>query len=426
LKSVFTVFKERRIIITLLLGISSGLPLALSGGTLQAWFTHSGLSLQDIGFVGVAALPYTFKFLWAPLMDSWVPPFLGRRRGWILICQLLLCLAIVSMVLFTPNEHPNILFAIACLIAFFSASQDIAVDAYRTDVLHTQERAIGGAMGVNGYRIAMLVSGGLALIMADHWGWKAAYLAMAAIMGIGIMATLLGPEPEEKVVPPHSLRDCTILPFVDFLKRPQAVWILLFITFYKLGDAFAGSLSQTFLMREIHMSLSEIGTMAKFLGFFGTIFGTTAGGLMVFKLGWFPALLIFGILQAVSNLAYMPLMWIGPDYLMAGSALLIENFCGGMGAAAFTGLLMNLCNARFSAFQYALFSSLSAVGRVFIGPLAGMIAGSYGWTAYFMASLVFSLPGILLLLILKGGIERMIEAKNNEDPPSDNLVPVAG
>ncbi len=404
--------KNHRLIITLILGFSSGLPLALSGGTLQAWLTVSGLSLAAIGFVGLAAIPYTFKFLWAPLMDRWSPPFLGRRRGWILICQLLLCLCILWMAFLDPLIHPKLLFWLAAAIAFLSASQDIAIDAYRADILHADERPMGAAMAINGYRIAMLVSGGLALVIADHVGWKNMYFVMTFLMGVGILATLLGPNPEQEasVRPPHTLWDCTILPLIDFLKRPQSVWILFFIVFYKLGDAFAGALTQTFLIRAIKMSLTEVGSLVKFLGFFGTIVGTSIGALYVPKLGWFRALLIFGILQALSNLSYLALLYTGPDYVVAGASIFFENLCGGMGAAAFTGLLMSLCNARFTAFQYALFSSLSAVGRVFIGPVAGIIAG-YGWFEYFMASLVFSVPGLLLLFLLQKSIEKMAEAR---------------
>jgi len=401
MKKWLAIFTERRIAVTLLLGFSSGLPLALSGGTLQAWFAKSNVSLKEIGFVGLAALPYTFKFLWAPLMDRWVPPILGRRRGWILFSQAFLCAAIASMVFFTPDSHPQALFLLACLVAFFSASQDIVVDAYRTDMLRPEERPMGAAMAINGYRIAMLVSGGMALVIADIWGWKAAYLTMAGLMGAGMIVTLIGPNPAEEVVPPKRIWDCTVLPLLDFLKRPQAIWILLFIVFYKLGDAFAGAMSQTFLIREIKMTLSEIGVMAKFSGFFGTIFGTTAGAFLVIKMGWFRSLFCFGILQAISNLVYMVLMWTGPDYVVAASAIFMENFCGGMGAAAFTGLIMDLCNSRFSAFQYALLSSLSAVGRVIVGPMAGVIAHDYGWNAYFFASIVLSIPGLLLLMVIK-------------------------
>lgn len=387
--------------VTLLLGFASGLPLALSGSTLQAWFTDSGLSLKNIGFAGLAATPYTIKFLWAPVMDRWVPPFLGRRRGWILITQLVLCISIASMLLFTPNTYPKLLVLIACFIAFASASQDIVIDAYRTDMLHPHERALGGAMATNGYRIAMLTSGGFALILAHYYGWRVCLLIMTALMASAIIVTFLSPEPEQIVKPPKTLRDCIILPFLDFLERPKAIALLLFIVFYKFGDAFAGAMSQTFLLRQVKMSLVEVGSMAKLLGFWGTILGATSGGLLVIKLGSFRALLLFGVLQALSNLVYMPLMWTGPDYLIASTAVFVENFCGGMGAAAFTGMIMGLCNSKFSAFQYALLSSLSAVGRVFVGPLAGIIAHEHGWIAYFIASLVLSVPGLLLLIYVK-------------------------
>ncbi len=414
MKNLFSIFKEPRIVVTLVLGFASGLPLAVSHSTLRAWFAKYDISLIEIGFVGFASLPYTFKFLWSPLMDRWVPPFLGRRRGWILICQILLCIAIGLMTLFTPATSSKILLLIASVIAFISASQDIVIDAYRTDILHSNERPMGAAMGVNGYRIGMLVSGGFALVIADHWGWNAAILSMVALMALSIIATFLGPDPDVIVAPPKTLKDSTVLPFLDFLKRPQAKAILLFIVFYKLGDAFAGAMSQTFLIREVHMTLSEIGLMVKFSGFFGTIFGTTAGALLVFQFGWFRSLFIFGILQALSNLIYMVLLWTGPDYWVATTAIFVENFCGGMGAAAFIGLIMGLCNPRFSATQYALLSSLSAVGREVMGPLAGLIAQSYGWNSYFYASLVFSVPGLILLVFLKQSIQKMTDDQEKE------------
>lgn len=411
LKRVVQGFTERRILVTLLLGFSSGLPLALSSSTLQTWYTVSGISLKDIGYVGLAGLPYTCKFLWAPLMDRWVIPVLGRRRGWILGCQGALSLVFASMAFLSPTDSPTLLFWLAVLVAFLAASQDIAFDAYRTEMLHPTERPLGAAMSVNGYRIAMLVSGGGALIIAHHWGWQNAYLAMAFLMVLGTLPTFLGPEPDVSVKPPPCLRDCIVLPFLDFLKRPHAIAILGFIVLYKLGDAFAGALSQSFLILKINMNLTEIGTMAKTAGFLGTIFGTTAGALWMAKLGWFRSLLWFGILQALSNLFYMVLLWTGPNYFITGFAIFIENVCGGMGTAAFLGLLMGLCNARFTAFQFSLLSSLSAIGRVWIGPVAGLIAHHYGWIPYFLASIAFSIPGLILLLLFKDSLEKMMSTQ---------------
>lgn len=408
MKKINSLWTDRAILVSLLLGFSSGLPLALTGGTLQAWFASSStISLTAIGFMSLVSLPYTFKFLWAPVMDRYVPPFLGRRRGWILLCQIFLAIAIACMALFSPNEQPNMIMILAGLIAFLSASSDIAIDAYRVDMLTPKERPLGAAMSVNGYRIAMLISGGLALVIADVWGWKYAYLLMAGLLSIGVIATFIGPEPEVQVSPPKRLWDCTVLPFKDFLTRPHAIWILIFIVFYKLGDAFAGNLISSFLIRAIHMSLTEIGTLVKFSGFLGTIFGTILGAIWIPKLGWYRSLIIFGIIQALANLIYLPLLWIGPNYILAGSAIFFDNFFGGMGTAAFIGFIMGLCNPRYTAFQFALLSALSAVGRTFIGPIAGYVAQTFGWEIYFSASLLFATPGLLLIWMFRDSIEKM-------------------
>lgn len=418
MKNIFATLKDRKMLITLLLGFSSGLPLALTGSTLSAWYAAAKApTLVEIGFLSLATWPYTLKFLWAPLMDRWVPPLLGRRRGWILIFQILLCLGMASMALLSPNTSPKLLLVVAFLVAFFSASQDIAFNAYCTDLIPTDERALGAAMNTNGYRIAMLISGGLATTLAGFYSFQLAYFLMMALMGIGIVATFLGPDPEKTVTPPKRLWDCTVLPFIDFIKRPQAISILLFIVFYKLGDAYAGALSQTFLIREIKFTLIEIGLMAKTTGFLATILGTTTGALLIPRYGWVTSLFMFGVAQAISNLAFILLMWTGPDYTAAAFVIFIENFCGGMGTAAFLGFMMGLCNARFTAFQFALLSSLSSVGRVFMGPLAGTVANDYGWVTYFMSSLALSLPGLILILWLRNGIDKMTEtqAKDREN-----------
>ncbi len=408
MKNINSLFTERPILISLLLGFASGLPLALSGSALQAWFaSSSGISLTAIGFMSLVSLSYTFKFIWAPVMDRFVPPLLGRRRGWILVCQILLIITIGSMALFSPSQDPRMLMILAGVVAFFSASSDIAIDAYRVDMLTPQNRPLGAAMAVNGYRIAMLVSGGLSLVIADHWGWKSAYLTMAGLMSIGVIASFLGPEPEVQVTPPKRLWDCTALPFIDFMTRPHSVWILIFIVCYKLGDAFAGNLISAFLIRAIHMSLTEIGTLVKFSGFMGTIIGTVLGALWIPKLGWYRSLIFFGIMQALANLIYLPLIWTGPNYMLAGSAIFFDNIFGGMGTAAFMGFIMGLCNPRFTAFQFALLSALSAVGRTFIGPIAGYVADIYGWEIYFTTSLLFAAPGLALIWMIKDSVEKM-------------------
>lgn len=412
IQSFSQLMMNKNILITLLLGFSSGIPLALSGATLQAWFTTSGLSLKTIGFVTWISFPYTIKFLWAPLLDRFVPPFLGRRRGWVLIFQIAVCLSLMGMSLFSPLESQGPLLLMAFSLAFFSASQDIAINAYCADVLNSQERAMGAAMTVNGYRVALLVSGGLALIIAHQWGFKVAYLCMAGFMMIGMISIFFATTPPLKAPIPKTFKACTIDPLVEFLSRKQGITILIFILFYKLGDAFAGSMVQAYLIREIHMSLLEIGSLIKIMGFVGTILGTLLGGILVMKWGTFRSLLVFGILQALANLSYWPLMWVGSKLGMAGMAIFLDNLCGGMGTAAFLGLLMGLCNHRFTAFQFALLSALSSVGRVFIGPLAGTIAEQYGWAHYFLTSLAFSIPGLLLLWQLRNGLQKMTDEQN--------------
>lgn len=406
MKNILSVFTERRIIVTLLLGFASGLPLALSGSTLQAWYTDNGLSLQALGFMGIAGLPYTYKFLWAPFFDRFTPSFLGRRRAGMLIFQGLLCATLLGMSFFSPNEEPKFLFFLACLLAFFSASQDIAIDAYRTDILAPKERTLGASMAVSGYRMAMLISGGLALVLADAIGFQTTYLIMALlVIGIGMSGTLIGPKPEI-VKAPHTFRESVIEPLQEFLSRRYALLILLFIVLYELGNAFASSLITPFLMRELLMTKTEIGTLVKFSGFTGVILGTLTAGLLALRWKVYWSMLLFGILQALGNLGYLMLAWTGPNYWAVGGVIFLDNFTGGMGQAALVGFLMSLCNPRFSAFQYAILSSLMAIGRVFIGPLAGHIAENYGWEIYFLSSLLLSLPGLVLLWFLKNGLTK--------------------
>jgi len=414
MNNITKVFTERRILVTLLLGFSSGLPLALSGSTLQAWYTQSGLSLKALGFMGLAGLPYTYKFLWAPILDRFVPPFLGRRRGWILIFQGLLCITLMSMSFFSPGTQPSTLFALACLLAFFSASQDIAVDAYRTEILHTQERTLGASMVVSGYRVAMLISGGMALIMADHFGFSVTYFFMGSLLGISVIATFLGPNPDSVIVP-RTLRESLVVPFLEFLSRPKSLLILLFVICYELGNAFASSLISPFLMRKLQMSLTEIGTLVKFSGFMGVILGSLLAGVLAMRWNIYRAMLVFGIFQALGNLGYFALLWTGPNYWAVGSVIFLDNFTGGMGQAALVGYLMSLCNPKFTAFQYATLSSLGVLGRVYIGPLAGYIAESYGWESYFISSLILSIPGLVLLFFVRGGMEKISEAPKVKD-----------
>ncbi|TAL77681.1 MAG: MFS transporter [Bacteroidetes bacterium] len=395
------VFRSRSIAIITFLGFSSGLPLALTGGTLQAWMTVAGVDLRTIGIFALVGLPYALKFLWSPFMDRFVPPWLGRRRGWIIITQLSLIIGISAMAFSSPQQAPLFLAVLALMVAFSSASQDIVIDAYRTDVLKEQERGVGAAVFVMGYRIAWLVSGALALILSVHIGWKNTYLLMAGIMIIGMLSTLLGPEPTERVVPPKNLQEAVWGPLKNYFSRTSAVSLLFLIVLYKLGDAYAGSLTTAFLIRGVGFSLSEVGTINKGLGFVSVIVGALFGGTLMVKLKLFRSLMIFGILQAVSNLSFMVLAWLGKSYGMLVFAVAFENLSGGMGTAAFVSLLMALCNHRYTATQYALLSSLAALGRIFIAPTSGYLVESIGWTSFFFITFLVALPGLWLLWRLR-------------------------
>ncbi len=401
------VYASPRVISLLVLGFASGLPLALTGGTLQAWATLSDVSLQNIGFLTLIGSAYTLKFLWAPLVDRYAPPVLGRRRSWIFFTQILLGVAIAAMGLYSPADSLMALALLAVIVAFLSATQDIAFDAYSTDVLRKDERAAGAAVKVLGYRLAMIVSGGLALVLADQWlGWANTYFVMGAFMALCALATLLAPEPEVVARPPRSLAIAVVEPLVEFFQRPGALSILLLIVLYKLGDAFAGALSTTFLLRGAGFTGTEVGTVNKVFGLAATIVGALAGGALMTRLGLYRSLMLFGLLQAVSNFGYWVLA-VTPAHLYSMALVVgVENLCGGLGTAAFVALLMALCKQEFSATQFALLSALSAVGRTYLaGPLTPPLVESIGWPGFFVATVLIALPGLVLLRMRRAEID---------------------
>jgi len=383
--------------------------LALTGGTLQAWATIEQVSLQEIGFLTLVGTAYTLKFLWAPLIDRYAPPWLGRRRGWMVLMQALLALGMLAMGCLSPGQSLLPLALLAVFVAFCSATQDIAFDAYRSDVLRKDERGAGAALSVLGYRLAMLVSGGLALIIADQWlGWGATYMLMGGLMLLVALASFWAPEPEVPAQMPRSLREAVLEPFREFFGRPEAITVLVLIVLYKLGDAFAGALSTTFLIRAAGYTATEVGTVNKVLGLASTIVGALAGGALMARLGLYRSLMLFGVLQAISNLGFWAIS-VGPHsvWLMA-AGVGIENLCGGMGTAAFVALLMGLCNQQFSATQFALLSALSAVGRTYLaGPLTPQLVQAAGWPTFFLLTVLIALPGLWLLHWRRKDIDRI-------------------
>ena len=363
--------------------------------------TVENVDLTTIGLFSLVGLPYSFKWVWAPLVDRYVPPFLGRRRGWLLILQIALMIAIAWMGFQDPSDGLQTVAIIAVLIAFFSASYDVAYDAYKIDVLDEREMGAGAAMNVLGYRIALLVTGAAALAMAEQIGWNTVYFILAGLLLVSILTTFRAPEPLVQVAPPASLRDAVVLPFQEFFSRvgvKRALAVLAFIVLYKLSDYFAQSMATPFLLRT-GFTQTEIGAIAGGIGLGATIVGVIAGGSMVARLGINRSLWVFGALQAASNLMYYLLSVVGQNRSMLVATMVVENFCTGLVTAGFVAFLMSMCSVRFSATQYALLSSLMAASRDILVAPAGGIAESTGWPKFFLLTLVAGIPGLAMLPI---------------------------
>ncbi len=389
-------YGNRRVLCLVGLGFSSGLPLALTASTLQAWLVTEKVGLGEIGLFSLVSLPYTLKVLWSPIMDRFSPPWLGRRRGWILSLQALLALAIFLLGRCSPVSMPFLVAFAAMLTAFLSASQDIVIDAYRTDVLRESELGPGAAAGAVGYRVSMLVSGALALILSDHMAWRTVYCVMAAVMLASICFTLMAPEPEVKVRAPKSLKEAVWGPLVSYFKRSGAVEMLFFIMIYKLGSVMAGTMTTPFLL-SIGFSRTDVGMVNKFFGLFSTIVGTLVGGRIIAGIGINRSLWVFGFAQAMSNFSFAALAFVGKSFPGLIVAVGVENLFGGMGDAAFIAFFMSLCDKRFTATQYALLTSFMAVDRVVAGAPMGAAAQFLGWPAYFSLSVLAAVPGLALL-----------------------------
>ncbi len=506
-----------RLLVVAVLGFASGLPLALTGQALQAWLSVEGVDIATIGFLSLVGLPYTFKFLWAPLMDRFEPwPVLGRRRGWLVITQLALALVLWLLAATSPAGALQVFALLAVAVAFLSASQDVVIDAYRTDLLPPAERGLGASLNVLGYRLAMIVSGGVALIWTDPtqgsgWTWPQVYRLMAGLMAVaavlsllllpriaplppvpgaappaaarhdlqgfaavlaavvaGYLATLhafsplaqavLGPWLEGSTLAPNlktrwidllalllgiaftlplaawaarRARFATLLDGLgSYFAQPGAAAFLGFIVLYKLGDAFAGALMTPFLLKTMAFSSAEVGVVNKVIGLWLTIGGALLGGLLMLKLGLWRALMAFGVLQAASNLGFwwlasggkgslpglvIPAFDIGFVSLAQATpvdggllmVIAVENLSGGMGTAAFLAFLMSLTKQRFTATQFAMLSAFAAVGRVWVGPLAGVLAESIGWPVFFLVSTVVALPALVMLWWLRHAVRRL-------------------
>lgn len=396
-KSIIKVICSGRMIVTLLMGFSCGLPLLLTITVLQAWMKEEGVDLTVIGLMALVGLPYTLKFLWAPFLDRYTLPFLGRRRGWLLIAQLFLFFSIIGLGLTDPGGHPWMVAFAALLVTFFSASQDIVVDAYRREDLPDEELGLGSSFYINGYRVGMLLASGGGLILADHVSFFTVYLIMAACMLPGVLTTFFAPEPEIAAGTPESLKEAVLYPLIDYFSRKGALWILVFILFYKMGDTMASAMTTPFYL-DIGFSKTEIGAVVKLFGFWATIIGSLIGGVLMLRQGIYRSLWIFGFLQAISTAGFAILARIGHSISALSAVIAFENLSSGMGTAAYVAFMASITNKKFTATQYALLSSLMGVPRVLVSAPTGFFAKSLGWESFFIFCTLIAIPGMLLLL----------------------------
>lgn len=392
---------NRRMLICVFTGFSSGLPLYLLINLLPAWLRSEGVDLKTIGFFALIQLPYTWKFLWSPLVDRLTPPFLGRRRGWMLATAVALFIAIPLLGWFRPQHDIWAIVILSAVVALFSASQDIALDAYRRELLPDPELGLGNAVHVNAYRVASLVPGALALVLADHLSWAWVYAITGLFMLPGIVLALVIREPAAAKGRPHTLREAVFDPFREFLGRAgakEAITVLAFIFLYKLGDSMATALATPFYL-DMGFTKTDIGLIAKNVGLWTSVAGGLLGGLWMVKIGINRALWLFGVVQVLSILGFAWLARVGqPDRWLLGWVIGFEALGVGLGTAAFTAFIARATDRRYTATQFALFTSLAAVPRTIVNASTGWIVDQIGWFAFFLLCTALALPGMALLL----------------------------
>ncbi|MDH3333044.1 MAG: AmpG family muropeptide MFS transporter [Gammaproteobacteria bacterium] len=390
---------NRRMLICVFTGFTSGLPLYLLIQLVPAWLRAEGVGLAEIGFFALIGFPYTWKFLWSPVMDRFTLPFLGHRRGWMLVTQVALLVSISVMGFIKPDLSIWTVAYLAAAVAFFSASQDVVLDAYRRELLPDVELGLGNAVHVQTYRLAGLVPGSLALILSDHLPWHMVFIVVALFMFVGIILTLVIDEAISEPTPPKTMAEAIVEPFREFIGRKgvqSAALILLFLFLYKLGDSMATALQTPFFI-DMGFSRTEIGSVAKLAALVASIFGGLFGGIVMIRLGINRALWIFGVIQVVSILGFALLSVVGTNLWMLGVANAFEYLGVGLGTAAFVAFIARTTNPAFAATQFALFTALTAVPRTLANAVTGVIVEQVGWTSFFLLCTVLAIPGMLLL-----------------------------
>ena len=410
IRSGLSLYIQPRLLIIFVMGFASGLPLALSSATLFFWLAEAGITLAAIGLFALVGTPYNLKFFWAPFIDRIPLPvltrLLGRRRSWMLVIQVGLMISIAYLGFSNPESTPLLTAACALSVAFFSASQDIVIDAYRIEILDTDEQGAGAAMTQAGYRLGAIAAGAGALFLAEQLDWSIVYTVMAVLVVVGMLAALFAPDSDKRnpaLLETHTttgFRSIVIDPFIEFFQRNKpatAITILAFILLYKFGDAYAGVMAYPFYY-EMGFSKSEVATVSKIFGVIATVLGVFIGGLIVKRYGIMKSLLGCGILQMLSNLMYAAQAIAGHDVQFLYFTIGIENLSGGMGSSAFVAYLSVLCNTAYTGTQFALFTSFMAFGRTLLSASSGWVVEMMGWFDFFLISTVVALPGLLLLL----------------------------
>lgn len=421
------VYRDRRVLSLLFLGFSSGLPFGVLADPLSAWLVDEGVSKTTIGLFALVSIPYALKFLWSPIMDKMALPgftrLFGRRRGWVLFTQLVLLAAIFAMGLTQPGIDPWWTAVFALAVAFSSASQDIVVDAYRIEILSDDKLAAGAATAVFGWRLGQVGTAAAGLVFADMFPWQTVFMVMALLVGVGIIAILINPEPAVEMTPDAQQREqavedylerkqhlptwlaetsawlygAVVCPFADFMTRRGWLMIILFILLYKYGDAILGVMKTPFFL-EIGFTKTQIAAVAKVFGFNAIIVGGVLGGIVLARYGIMRGLLICGVLMAASNLVFVAQAWAGPDVGMLAITIAVENVTTGMGTTAFVAYLSSLCNVAYTATQYALLTSFMAFSRTVMSSGSGWLADHVDWVTFFILTTVAAIPGLVLLV----------------------------
>ena len=395
-------YREKKMVITLVMGFVSGVPLLLTITLLQAWLTDEGIAKSTIGLFALVGLPYSLKFLWAPIFDRYVVIALVRRRGWLLLSQIALIIAIIGLGMTNPSLSAFNVAILALLVTFFSASQDIVIDAFRRESLLDEEQTLGASAYVLGYRIGALAAGAGGLILADYLSYQLVYMLMATIMLIGVMATIIADEPIQEDEP-KSLKDAIINPFTEFFNRKgynSAILILLFILLYKVGDTMAHSLSTNFYL-DIGFTKTQIGTVVKVFGLVATLIGAFLGGLISLRIGLYKSLIIFGIFQAVATLGFSVLAAFGNYISLLMIVISLENLAAGMGYTAYLAFMANMTNKEFTATQFALMTALMSIPRTFFSGSSGYLVEMMDWQIYFIFCSLIAFPALIILMKIR-------------------------